>query len=67
MFKKFILGTQVLFLIWVILGVTGSECEGQEFVGACQAGTGIGIFLIMILWAVVNVILLTIWLVLKKK
>lgn len=67
MYKKFILGTQVLFLVWVILGIANADCENTEFVGACEAGTGIGIFLIMVLWALVNVILLTIWFVTKKK
>lgn len=67
MLKKVILGTQVLFLAWVILGIANANCDSEEFVGACQTGTGIGIFLIMMLWAFVNVILVTIWLVTRKK
>jgi hypothetical protein len=67
MLKKFIIGTQVFFLIWVISGIAGANCEAEEYVGACEAGTGIGIFLLIMLWAFVNFILLVIWLVTRKK
>ena len=67
MLKKLILGTQVLFLIWVVLSVANADCSNSEYVGACQAGTGIGVLLIIFLWALVNIILLTIWFVTKKK
>jgi hypothetical protein len=66
MLKKFIIGTQVFFLIWIVAGLAGANCENEEYVGACEAGTGIGVFLLFMLWAMVNFILLVIWLVTKK-
>jgi hypothetical protein len=67
MLKKFIIGTQVFFLVWIIGGMASASCETEEYVGACEAGTGIGVFLLFFLWAMVNFILLVIWLVTKDK
>ena len=67
MLKKFIIGTQVFFLIWIISGIAGASCENEEYVSACEAGTGIGVFLLFMLWAIVNFILLVIWLVTKSR
>jgi hypothetical protein len=66
MLKKFIIGTQVFFLVWIIGGMAAANCETEEYVGACEAGAGIGAFLVFFLWAMTNFILLVIWLVTRK-
>jgi len=68
----FILIVQVLFLYWIIAGtasVASESCTGLtgDDLDICQAGTAIGasigIGLIIVLWAFVDVILGIIWLV----
>lgn len=68
-----ILVVQVLFVIWLIAGintVSQDTCTDSEYADACQAGAaigaGIGIGLIIFLWALVDVILGVIWLVTNK-
>lgn len=59
------LGIQVLFLIWVIAGISqasGSQnnCQylsAKDCNNASDAGTAIGVFLIVIFWAFVDFIL----------
>ena len=66
-----ILFVQVIFIIWIIVGVASASdnCAGvdADYLDACQAGTavgaGIGVGLIIVLWAMVDVILGVIWLV----
>lgn len=70
-FTWFILVVQVLFVIWIISGVSAvsDSCDGLTGtdLDICQAGTavgaGIGIGLILFLWGIVDVILAVIWLV----
>jgi hypothetical protein len=76
-----ILGVNVLFLVWLVTGVGGAASEVQDceaLVGQakdlCEAenagtavGAGVGAFLIIALWAFVDVILGIIWLVTRKK
>ena len=66
MLKKFIVGTQVFFLVWLISIVVMASCETKEYVGACEGGIIFGAFLTVFLWAMVNFILLVIWIVTKK-
>jgi hypothetical protein len=56
-FPWIFLAIQIIFLVWIILGAnSGGDCpEGQE--GACEAGTAIGIGLIIALWVAVDIIL----------
>ena len=66
----------ILFTWWLFGGVcsvVSDSCEGMtgDDLSACQAGTaigaGIGIFMILVLWVMVDIILLVIFLVTKKK
>lgn len=66
----------LLFVAWLVGGVGGavnSSCENMtgDELSACQAGTaigaGIGTFMIIFLWMMVDVILLVIYLVTNKK
>ena len=77
-FGKVILAINVLFLLWIVVGVGGSEdlCDTEEERGVltleeCQAataiGTGIGVSLICGLWAIVDIILLVLYLVTQPK
>jgi hypothetical protein len=54
-----------LFLVWVISGIAGNVNNPNCTVNttACQIGTGIGVFLIFMLWIVVDFILGILWLV----
>jgi hypothetical protein len=67
-----ILAVQVLFVIWIIAGVNdaSNSCPKDQYSDACQAGaaigTGIGIGLIIFLWALIDVILGVIWVVTNK-
>lgn len=68
-FMWFFLVVQVLFLIWIITGATSSggstakSCANltgqalQTCQDASHAGTAIGVGLIIVLWAVVDIIL----------
>jgi len=59
------LAVQALFIIWIITGVNASSSNtsscGSLSAKACQdaqnAGTGIGVFLIIVLWVLVDIIL----------
>lgn len=70
-FTWLILVVQVLFIVWIVTGVSSvsDSCSGLTGtdLDVCQAGTaigaGIGVGLILVLWAVVDVILLVVWLV----
>lgn len=69
-----IVAVQILFVIWVIAGVgtaaDTSDCAGQEYQDACEAGSaigaGLGFIMILFLWALVDVILGVIWVVTNK-
>jgi hypothetical protein len=68
----FILAVQVLFIVWLIAGVNSASdtCSNDQYSDACRAGEaigmGIGIGLVLFLWALVDVILGVIWLVTNK-
>ncbi|KAB2379003.1 MULTISPECIES: hypothetical protein [Actinomadura] len=51
------LGVQIIFLVWIITGAnSGGDCPaGQQ--NACDAGTTIGVGLIIGLWVAVDIIL----------
>ena len=77
-FGKVIIGINVIFLLWIVVGVGGSEdlCDTPEERGVltleeCEAatavGTGIGVALICGMWAVVDIILLVLYLVTQPK
>jgi hypothetical protein len=68
-----ILAVQVLFVIWIISGVnTASKdtCPQDQYSDMCKGaeaiGTGIGIGLIIFLWALIDVILGVVWMVTNK-
>ena len=62
-FMWFFLAVQVLFLIWVIAGAAsagGADCgslDAKTCSDASNAGTAIGVVLVIVLWAVVDIIL----------
>jgi hypothetical protein len=71
-----ILAINILFVWWLFAGLGSAvqeSCEGMtgSDLEACQAGTaigaGLGGILIMTLWVMVDIILLVIFLVTKKK
>jgi hypothetical protein len=72
-FTWIILAFNVVMLIWVILGAnTGKSCHGLSGNAltdcqAGQAGTTIGVGLIILLWALGDVILGTVWLITKPR
>lgn len=69
-----ILAVQVLFVIWLIVGLNSvasdTSCSNDEYSDACRAGeaigAGIGIGLIIFLWALIDVILGVVWMVTNK-
>jgi hypothetical protein len=67
-----ILAVQVLFVIWIIAGVNGTSdtCPKDQYSDACNAGeaigAGIGIGIVIFLWALIDVILGVIWMVTNK-
>ncbi|OLT10883.1 hypothetical protein BJF79_25280 [Actinomadura sp. CNU-125] len=64
-FPWIFLVVQLLFLVWVILGAdSGGECS-PDSKGACEAGTAIGVGLIIALWVAVDIILALTYLVFK--
>ena len=72
-FRWVFLGIQVLFLAWIIGGVTssgGGDCPGGN-TEACAAGeaigTGIGVALIIGLWLAVDAILAVTYLIFRKR
>lgn len=56
-----------LILVWAIAGGASADCENEEFTSACEAGTGIGIALILILGFFGFVILSLIWFMTRPK
>jgi hypothetical protein len=72
-FSWVILAINALFLIWIIAAVAGSDanCGPELSAQACQdataIGTGLGVAVIIFLWAMVDVILGVVWLVTRKK
>jgi hypothetical protein len=69
-----ILAVNVLFLVWVIVGLAqGSSCTGMtgDELTACQTGEGIGkgvaVFLIVLFWALVDVILGVVYMVTRRR
>lgn len=80
-FMWVILAVNVLFLIWLITGTTGAASNVQDCstltgdaLDLCNAGnagtaigTGVGVFLIIALWAFVDVILGVVYLVTRKR
>ena len=70
-----IIVVQLLFLWWLIAGMSSTsqqaaECANQAYSDACEAGTAIGggiaFFMIILLWALIDVILGVIWMVTNK-
>jgi hypothetical protein len=68
-----ILAINVLFLVWLVSALGSSTtCEGMtgDQLSACQAGEGIGkgivFFVILLLWALVDVILGVVYLVTRR-
>lgn len=72
-FMWVILAVNALFLVWFISGLTSGEtCTGKtgDALTTCQAGqvgTGIGVFLILFIWALVDVILGVIYMVTRRR
>lgn len=72
-FRWVFLAIQVLFLVWIITGVTaeGPACAPNLSAEACQAaqgiGTGIGVALIIGLWIAVDLILGITYLIFRKR
>ncbi len=74
-FRWVFLAIQVLFLVWIIggAGSAADNCAGEtgQALEACEAGTavgaGIGVFLILFLWMMVDVILGVGYLIMRKK
>ena len=74
-FRWVFLAIQAVFLIWIISGVSGASdnCAGEagSALEACQAGTavgaGIGVFMIVLLWALVDIILGITYLIVRKR
>lgn len=73
-FMYVILAINTLFLIWVIIGASGSNSTkdcGSLSADACNSaqnvGKGIGVVIVILLWAVVDVILGVIYLVTRKR
>lgn len=72
-FTWVIVAINVLFLIWVIVGVGAAsdptDCGGlsqESCNAAAAAGTAIGVGIVVVLWAFVDVILGIVWLVTRK-
>jgi hypothetical protein len=51
----------VLVLVWVIVGVNSADCENEEFQDACEAGTGLGVGVILFLGFMGFVVLALVW------
>lgn len=70
-FMWFFLVVQAIFILWIIAGAnsaSGTNC-GSLSQADCDAaagvGTAIGVGLILMLWAIVDIILVAIWAVVK--
>lgn len=72
-FTWVILAFNVIMLVWAIWGATTAEsCSGKtgqelDICEAGQAGTGIGVLLVILLWALGDVILGVLWLITKPR
>jgi hypothetical protein len=73
-FMWVILAMNALFLVWVIVGLAqGSSCTGMtgDELTACATGEGIGkgvaVFLIVLFWALVDVILGVVYMVTRRR
>jgi hypothetical protein len=72
-FTWVILAFNLIMLIWLISGIaSGESCSGKtgDELTTCEAGqvgTGIGVFLIIVLWALGDVILGVLWLVTRPR
>jgi ABC-type Fe3+ transport system permease subunit len=72
-FLWFFIGVQILFLIWIVAGANSaasdhSTCgslDAQSCQSAKDAGTAIGVGLLIALWAFIDFILLAIYLVVR--
>jgi hypothetical protein len=57
-----------LCLVWIITGASSSNCAGDQYSQAgCQAGTAIGVGLIIGLWFLGFVVLSLIWFMSRPK
>lgn len=73
-FTWFILALQILFIVWIVSGVSeaSNSCDGEvgDMLAACEAGVavgaGIGVGIIIFLWAFVDIILGVIWLITNR-
>lgn len=71
-FMWFFLAVQVIFVIWVIAGVNSGSapvhCDGLAYRDcreASNAGTAIGVGIVIFLWATADLILGAIWAITK--
>lgn len=72
-FMWFFLAVQLLFIIWLIAGISGASGDatdcGSLSQQACNdaedVGTGIGVALILVLWVVVDFLLFIPWVIVK--
>ena len=76
LFTWVIIVINIIFAWWIIAGVgaaTSENCEGLSgedlslCEGATAVGAGIGAFMIIVLWVLVDIIMLVLWLVTRKK
>jgi hypothetical protein len=72
-FSWVILVINILFLVWIIAGIASSspsDCgslTAKQCSDATAVGTGIGVALIIVFWAFVDVILGVVWLVTRPR
>lgn len=74
-FRWVFLTVQAVFVLWIVVGIAGASGTpdncGQIDTGVCNdlqtAGAAIGVAVVMFLWAFVDVIMLAVWLVFRKK
>lgn len=74
-FRWFFLAVQALFVIWIIGGVNSAadNCDGEvgAALDACQdataVGAGIGVGMIIFVWAAIDVILGITYLIVRKR
>ncbi len=72
-FTWFILAVNVIFLIWIIVGINAGQsgsCDPavnpQDCETAKDVGTTVGVALIVFFWAAVDVVLGVIWLITRR-